>query len=792
MPQTISLEGLPDDEISLEGLPDDNQDIPHAVSHSQPNELVRQSSNSSGEWINDPVLGKTWKSNSIKPQRQDDMMFNIDTTDMHNAAANYASKLPRSLQNIGGFLLDLPVGVIDAASSILSDPLIPAGGFLGNKKFDIKLEREIPVASKVTRELEVPKTTKPKYRANLDGTFTKVEDTPRTLDTKKFTTPVAEPQTNPLDLIRRLIEDTEGSVDPDRMLKFFKDTADNLKDKAWYIAANREFNNGNHTRAYELVKAGLRTEESQLKLKTALGESVPLNKQQREIYRAERSEKFSRADAVNIQGESDVPKFFGALKGQHTRVDIKPLRESLDQNDIDELYRNIHQSPLSIPEKTNALTGLGNLLEGKVPTDYDIAQLAKVFGADFGKNLEQPRSLGRIALGLANNFKGLKSAGDFGLPFRQGRNYAYRQSWFKSLIPMMKSYGSQRIYDEKMAAIRTDPFFNVARDKMKVHFTELGKSINREEDAVGQFVGNLPLVKWSNRAATLFANQIRFLEAKKQYNLYKTAYESGMKLAKTADERSAAKLLNPDNPYVAARIGDNINTATGRGRLPGNLEKIAPELNATLFSPRLMASRIRSINRVLNPYSHRNPIERREAIKQLASIGAAGITELVATQQAMKLSGHDARIGLDPDSTDFMKLIIDDKTRYDPWGGYQQYFVPFLKIVMGTSTSTKGKQTDLNKKPFAQGGVGTLERAFIENKLAPTASLGANLMNRSEMGGRELNFTSPNPFENTLTRTLANPIILQDVYDVIKEDPTLAPLLGPDMFGQSIDVYEDR
>ena len=534
--------------------------------------------------------------------------------------------------------------------------------------------------------------------------------------------------------------------------------------------------------------------ESVIKLRDALTKSVPLNKQQRELYRVERSEKFGKAEDVKVETEADLPKLYGALKGKHTKVEIIPLRESLEQTDVDDLLRTIRRSELTQAEQINAIDGLQSLLDGRVPTNYDIGQMRRVFGEDFTDHIQRPMTLGRGILVIGEGSRGLKVAGDFGSPFRQGRNYAYRASWFKSLIPMIRSYGSQRIFDEKMSFIRSDPFFPTAQ-KMKVDFTDLKSTLTqREESAIGGFVGNLPLVKNSNRAGTIFANNLRFLEAKKQYGVYKTAYESGMKLAKTPDEIAAAKMLNPDNPYVASKLGDQINTATGRGKLPDKLEKMSPELNTILFAPKLMASRIRSINRVLNPVSYwnYNPIERKEALKQLASIAAAGMTEAVVMKQIYNLAGHDATIELSPDSTDFMKVKIEN-TRYDPFGGYQQYFVPFFKIIMNTIKSTNsGERTSLNEGPFAPGGVGTLVRALFVNKLAPLASFGATILNRQEMGGRELNMTTINPFENTLTRTLANPIILQDLYDVMKEDPTLAPLLIPDMFGQGIDVYEQR
>lgn len=533
------------------------------------------------------------------------------------------------------------------------------------------------------------------------------------------------------------------------------------------------------------------------KLLSALGESKPLNAQQRELYRAERGEKFSKASEVSVKSEEDLPKFFGALKGKHTKVDITPLRESLTQPDINELLTNIGESPLTVPEQANAFKGLEKLLFGQVPTDYDITQLGRVFGEDFSKSLQKqlPWTARRILLEAGSIPKALKSAGDFGLPFRQGRNYAYRASWFKSMIPMMKAYGSQAVYDTRMSMLHERPLFNTARDA-GIDFADLANRTAREENAISSAVGNAPLVKQSNRAATIFANELRMNEFESQYNKLKKIYESGMKIAKTPEEVQAAKLSNPDNPYVASKLADQINTATGRGKLPGNLEKIAPELNAFVFSPKLISSRIRSMNRIfqgaMNPLSGVSTFERKEAAKQLMSIAAAGASEAMITYEIAKAAGYDPSIELSPNSSDFLKVKIGN-TRYDPWGGYQQYFTPVFKILTGKATSTTdGTEYELGKgRGYRQSGW-TVATDALANKASPATGLGIAALKGSEPGGRKLDFTNVNPFENTIGRYLTNPIIVQDIYELINEDPNLLPLAGLDMFGQGVQVYDHK
>jgi len=157
-----------------------------------------------------------------------------------------------------------------------------------------------------------------------------------------------------------------------------------------------------------------------------------------------------------------------------------------------------------------------------------------------------------------------------------------------------------------------------------------------------------------------------------------------------------------------------------------------------------------------------------------------------------KAAGYEPTIETDPDSTDFMKVKIDN-TRYDPFGGYQQYFVPVFKILMNSSKSIKTDEhrpLDSNR-PFSQNAFDVAINA-IANKASPPMGLAIAKLKGSEVGGRPLDFTNLNPAENTAARYLTNPIILQDMYEVIKEDPYLLPLIGLDMFGQNVDVYSDQ
>jgi len=263
-------------------------------------------------------------------------------------------------------------------------------------------------------------------------------------------------------------------------------------------------------------------------------------------------------------------------------------------------------------------------------------------------------------------------------------------------------------------------------------------------------------------------------------------------------------MMNPDNPYVARKLNDQVMTATGRGELPESIEGAAGFINSIAFSPKLLAGRMRSINRVLNPksyigygkqgfYSKKNAYEVRDGIKQLLSVAALGAIEANLVKMAYQAKGHRAEIETSPNSSDFMKVRIDGITRYDPYGGYQQMIVPVFKIASNSATSTRQpyKEYTLGSNPVVDNGfdVGV---NFLAGKTAPMASLGIAGLKRAEMGGRPLNFTTMNPMENTMTRYLTNPMVLQTLYEVINEDPDLLPLVGADWMGSGVQVYDKK
>ena len=98
-----------------------------------------------------------------------------------------------------------------------------------------------------------------------------------------------------------------------------------------------------------------------------------------------------------------------------------------------------------------------------------------------------------------------------------------------------------------------------------------------------------------------------------------------------------------------------------------------------------------------------------------------------------------------------------------------------------------GKRYKIGQPPI--GDAMSLVEDFGEGLASPAFQLGMQLLNQKEFGGKPLNLTTPNIMENSATKAVLTPIITQDIYDLIAEDPSYIPLLFPDALGASLTIY---
>jgi hypothetical protein len=363
--------------------------------------------------------------------------------------------------------------------------------------------------------------------------------------------------------------------------------------------------------------------------------------------------------------------------------------------------------------------------------------------------------------------------------FRQASPLAWTGNWFRSWRSAAKAFSDEDAYQAVMNKVnsneyakpRYQPMYDAKGnlksykempsliEEARLKLTDLGNISNREEFLRSQWAEKIPAygryVRASNRAYTAFLNDLRV-----------------SKFAELMDE-AKARGINPERDLTLTQeMADFVNTATGRGRLEIGigkrnieLEQNARLLTNTLFSPRLMASRIKFLNP--STYRQASPVARKEYIKGLARSVAtwgsiAGLAELAG-----------ATVVKDPNSADFGKIKIGD-TRLDPGAGFQQYVVLLSRMRPGTlgggfTSSVTGEQAPLGEgyKPKTRA---SLAMQFMVNKLHPVARFAWDLMSASQ----------DEPV-NLLDRTaqLALPMFVQDILEASQESPELGAIVGP-------------
>jgi hypothetical protein len=220
--------------------------------------------------------------------------------------------------------------------------------------------------------------------------------------------------------------------------------------------------------------------------------------------------------------------------------------------------------------------------------------------------------------------------------------------------------------------------------------------------------------------------------------------------------RSAqAQGVNVQDQHFLESLGRYIGSATGRGAL-GAFEPAAKLLNATLFSPRLLASRL---NFLYPPYYMKlDPFARKEALRS-----ALQLTGTMGTVLALASRVPGVKVQLDPRNPDWGKIRIGN-TRIDIAGGFQQELRFLAQLASGTAiSSTTGKKLSLTAGGFGNPTRLDVLLRFIEGKFSPPASLAADWLRGSNQIGQKFKWS-------TAAVQRMTPLLGQDAYDLYNEN----------------------
>jgi predicted GNAT family acetyltransferase len=351
------------------------------------------------------------------------------------------------------------------------------------------------------------------------------------------------------------------------------------------------------------------------------------------------------------------------------------------------------------------------------------------------------QAAGKNIVDLANAPRTLMTSFDISGLFRQGAIlFAFRPvEGYKSIAPMVKALFSDANAAAVEAAQRQLPHFAHAQKYNLYIAPSVAKTAKvaitmREEGLMSSWMLKIPGIKHSARAYVTGLNELRL-----------RIWESVL----TSWEKMGVKVAEQDYKDLAQLI----NWASGRGSMPKLLVGHGGLLNAFLFSPRLIMSRLQFPLAVL-PGVTKSALVRKQAMQMLMSFTGAGATILMMG----KASGV-FDVELDPRSADFGKLKVGD-TRLDIWTGYAQYCRLAANLITSQKKTEGGLVYSVNRKEI-------LDR-FSQTKLSPAMGLLNDLLKGETYLGEELPPKSATGVLGQMYQRLA-PLAIQDMIDAYNQ-----------------------
>ena len=368
--------------------------------------------------------------------------------------------------------------------------------------------------------------------------------------------------------------------------------------------------------------------------------------------------------------------------------------------------------------------------------------------------------------------RSLMATADFSAPLRQAAvvTVAYPDIAAKAAIEMGVQWASSEKAEQWMNDLMESPGYKLMKDSgLYIANIRSAKLSAKEEDFSTNLAGKIPvagaLVNASERAYVAYLNKMRV-----------DIFNRGVELLQN-DGYSFAT-----NPKAYKTLANYVNAATGRGSLGGGaLEKAGPALNALMFSPRLLASRVRLLTMLADPrmYKKENRTVRNMYLKDMSSFVGFGLAVLALAAAA------GAEVEDDPRSTDFGKIKVGD-TRWDIWGGFQQ---PIRAFVQATTeerkSTTTGKIVKLDGSGYGGETGGDVILRFFRGKLAPVPAFLVNAYTGKDVMGR--------PFElGPAVLQMSYPLVIQSVIESAKKDGVVFGVLAtgvPSLLGVGVQTY---
>lgn len=532
-------------------------------------------------------------------------------------------------------------------------------------------------------------------------------------------------------MIRRSYEDVEAelkeleSLPPEQITPKVRERIRSLKDKMF------RFRSENAKYAYPDA------DEKSLK---AIQEIMDqLDPASRAFNRAEKARSGERASRItkgeaNYEaaggGEAGVRAKLSALKGKQTASTYDPIEATPETQKT--LLDAVENSNLRQYEKLNtqqALRKMWGAIEGK-PTAGDIKSIRRYFGDDMANAVqkvvdEMPDggSFRDTLVDLSGAPRTAMTIGDFSALRQIGiaaarhpivATKAYARGIYQFFSKKDFSATVKNMKNEVDA--RGANYAEFMESKMNLALPSIQEDLAEEAMSSANLLSKVPvygkLVDASNRS---FSGTVTAL----RYNVAKNWIDAQGGIDNVVKNFSSKELED---------LGEALNTASGRGGKKGGfVDKNADVLSRTLFSGRLWASRLNSINPYY--YARLSGPARKEALTSIASFAAFTGAALTLIEQAFP----DVEVGYDPRSADFLKIKVGN-TRYDIMGGLQQNIVLAYRIASGEKVDSTTGEVEKIGEGYGSKSVTETIGDFAKGKVNPLLGFAMKLLDDTDDG----------------------------------------------------------
>lgn len=530
---------------------------------------------------------------------------------------------------------------------------------------------------------------------------------------------------------------------------------------------------------------------------TVIGSLKAATQNYKEIAATRTVEKAKRvasgADAYEAAGGgiSGVKAKLASLKGDYESKQMPPV--DIPNEIKTQLHDAIEGSNLRPFEKLNTQSALAKLtgdLEGHLRPS-EIGYLKRAFGEDFAAVAKEAAdAVPQTALQTGKHIfdevtglpRALMSTLDFSFGGRQGLilGSRYPKTWASANRDSVRYAFDKGFFDRSMQGIEASPEYTTITDQMKVALPGIQEEAKQLEHYAGAgYAERIPVygkaVQGSDRAYNGGLTKLRFDVAKKIIDSYGGTDE----FLKFFDGKDQAM----------RDLGEFINTASGRGGKAGGLldKDRANILSNTLFSPRLWASRLQT----LNPYYY---YRLDPAARKLALQTGVAFATTAGSVLAIAANIPGVSVEWDPRSADFAKIKVGN-TRYDILGGLQQNIRTAAQLITGEKIdSTTGELQTLGPdRGFGKPSRKDILVQAFENKENPLIALGTKLleMKQDKNGGWTDKFgNSVNPAVEV--GKLGVPLNVQGAYQSVQDTGSIPKGIyqsAPSVFGIGVQTY---